>query len=473
MELNEELLEKGTEALDKFLVLDTNILLLDANNLLNLSTNDNIIVLPETVLEEMDSKKTLMNELGYQARSFGRLLAKAEIVGMDQDEESTCTILELEDAKIWITSLNKYEAEKGSDSYNDQKIIEVANFIRKRMDRSATTFMSNDVLCRLRGLASGLQVTDYKIVETTSFDFVKEFDIEDDEVFRTLHNTRIEDVDLGYLPQNYSYKFQNPHTGQIKIGTIVNNQINIIGKDTEKELRKQDINPMNAEQLLLSKAIQDSTIDIVVCEAKAGSGKTAISLSNAIRLVKQGKYQGITYIRNSIDDVEQGEDIGYLAGNEEKLAVYLHPLHDTLDFIVRNRYKDTKIKGEEFELKVQEEVQKLIEKHNIEGMIGLGLRGRTFNDQIIIIDEAQNMSKASMQKAITRVGKNCLLIIIGSNRQIDNAYLTKFNNGMSTLLDACTKEPNANVRLFAIQLQKVLRGPIAEFAEDLFSKNYN
>lgn len=472
MELNEKILDDwNTGTLNKFLVLDTNILLLDANNLLNLSTSDNIIVLPETVLEEMDSKKTLMNELGYQARSFGRLLAKADIIGMHQDEESTCTVLELEDAKIWITSLNKYKAEKG-DSYNDQKIIEVANFIRNRMDKS-TTFMSNDVLCRLRGLASGLQVTDYKIVKTTSFEFVKDFIIEDVEVFRTLHNTHILDVDPDYLPQNYSYKFQNPITSQIKIGTIVNNQINIIGKDTEKELRKQDINPMNVEQLLLSKAIQDSTIDIVVCEAKAGSGKTAISLSNAIRLVKQGKYKGITYIRNSIDDVEQGEDIGYLAGNEEKLAVYLHPLLDTLDFIVRNRYKDTKLKSEDFELKVQEEVQKLIKKYNIEGMIGLGLRGRTFNDQIIIIDEAQNMSKASMQKAITRVGKNCLLIIIGSNRQIDNAYLTKFNNGMSTILDACTKKPDADIRLFAIQLNKVLRGPIAEFAEDLFSKNYN
>ena len=158
---------KGTD--QEFLVLDTNILLLDANNLLNLNTNDNIIVLPETVLEEMDSKKTMMNELGYQARSFGRLLAKAEILGMDQDEKSTRTVLEIEGTTIWVTALKKYEAEKGSDSYMDQKIIEVANFIKNDLQNELTTFMSNDVLCRLRALATGLNTSDYKIVETTSF----------------------------------------------------------------------------------------------------------------------------------------------------------------------------------------------------------------------------------------------------------------------------------------------------------------
>lgn len=102
-------------------------------------------------------------------------------------------------------------------------------------------------------------------------------------------------------------------------------------------------------------------------------------------------------------------------------------------------------------------------------MIGLGMRGRTFNNTVAIIDEAQGMSKASLQKVITRFGKNCKIIIIGSNNQIDNPYLNKYTNGLSTLLDACTKSHDT-VRLHAVSLPKVVRGPIAEFAENLFSE---
>jgi len=117
---------------------------------------------------------------------------------------------------------------------------------------------------------------------------------------------------------------------------------------------------------------------------------------------------------------------------------------------------------------IAEKVEKLRSDCSITGMITLGMRGRTFNDTVAIIDEVQNMSKSSLQKVLTRFGRNCKIILIGSNKQIDNAYITKFTNGLSVVLDSC-RTVHADLRLHAVTLTKVLRSPLAEWAERIFS----
>jgi len=98
------------------------------------------------------------------------------------------------------------------------------------------------------------------------------------------------------------------------------------------------------------------------------------------------------------------------------------------------------------------------------------LRGRTISNAIIIVDEAQNMANSTMQLVMSRIDATCKIIVLGSNRQIDNAYITKYTNGLSTLLNA-TKDNHEEVNLFGIELQKVLRGPVTAFAEKVFSKD--
>ena len=121
------------------------------------------------------------------------------------------------------------------------------------------------------------------------------------------------------------------------------------------------------------------------------------------------------------------------------------------------------------ESRIEEKRTELIERCNIQGIIGLGLRGRTFDNSIIIIDEAQNIPKTTMQKMLTRVGKNSKVIIIGSNKQIDSRFLNKFTNGLSVILNDCTKNDNKPIATHAVTLNKVVRGNIAEWAESLFS----
>lgn len=406
--------------------------------------------------------------MSFQAREFGRILTKATKTHTTCLDNLVITHLTLDSVLIEVVSLLKYPdySDLESNIINDRKIIEVA-LEYQRANRTPITFMSNDVMCRLRADSMGLITTDLKHVELNTLEFTRTVTLDSD-TFNTLHNTPILDVVPDHLPENYNYVFVDSFSGQVKLANIRNNLIDILGKDTESELRKQDCPPQNSGQLFLSRAIQNPLTNVVVCEALAGSGKTVTAISNAIQLVKKGKFSSITYIRASVDDVDKAEEIGFLSGNDEKLAVYLHPLDDTLDFIVRSNHKDSKLKAQDYEDMITEKIAELRAKYRIQGLIGLGLRGRTFTNTIAIIDECQNMSKSSLQKVLTRFGKDCKVILIGSNRQIDNPYITKHTNGLSSVLAAC-KQPTDKVRLHAVPLTKVLRSDISEWAEHIFS----
>lgn len=464
-------MEELIEYSKSYVILDTNILLLDHYNMVELGKDGTIVVLPETVLDEMDSKKSLMTELGYQARAFGRLLTKANVVDNKKIDNGSVSVLILDGVTILVVSLTKYETLEGHSYSNDRKILEVCTTFVKLAEcvKSKVTFISNDVMARLRGMSLGLNVAPLEIVDNTDNVFTRSVEVPYD-VFHSIHNSKAIDVLPNHVQGTYNYHITNEQTAQVKLCTIENGIVKVIGAETEKDLRRQDVNPCNAQQLFLAKAIQDPLIDIVVCEALSGSGKTLVTLSNAIRLVRQGKHNSIVYIRNSVNDLETNEEIGFLSGNDEKVNVYLHPLEDTLEYLVRDKLKGGKYKGKELEEKVQEGIEKLKADCSIQGIISLGLRGRTFTDSVIIIDEVQNFSPSSLQKVLTRVGKGCKVILIGSNKQIDNAYITKHNNGLSVLLSASRLEQEV-IKMHVVDLHKVVRSPVAEFAEKLFSKD--
>ena len=458
----------------KRLVLDSNIVLLDANNILTLG-GDAIVVLPETVLKEVDNKKSGFNELAYQARQMGRILSTFEVTATIRRDETVITVLENAGIKstIEIVSLEEYRGIDSADSgANDQKIIQVAQRIEKLYGN--TTFITNDVLARIRGVATGLTVTDLKLIEDTEFEFTKEFVVEDPEVFKTLHDSNIFKVDPKYKIENYSYKFMDTITDQIKLATVTNGFIKVLGKDTEKIIRQQDCGPINSEQLLASKAILDQAIDLVLIEGQAGSGKNIVALSNAIKLFKtnRDKYRAIVYIRTPQNDEQPGEDIGYLSGNDEKYAMYLGPMEDTLDFLVRQNLKQkVNEKKHEFDERIAEKILDIKEECGMQAIITTGLRGKTFHNTIVILDEWQNASQATSQKVLTRVGKDCKVIITGSQAQIDNKYVSKYNNGLAVLMgEARERSVDTEINMFAIELNKVVRSKMAEFAENLYAE---
>jgi|SaaInlStandDraft_4_1057021.scaffolds.fasta_scaffold43651_1 predicted ribonuclease YlaK len=208
------------------------------------------------------------------------------------------------------------------------------------------------------------------------------------------------------------------------------------------------------------------------------SGKTLLALSGAMKMIRKKQYSKIVYIRNSIESTDKGEEIGFLSGNEEKFAIYNHPLMDSIEYIVRNEMKKTvnnKSSGKDSDINqntVQEKIEETIDRYAIETMWTGEARGRTISDAIVIIDEAQNMSNNTMQLMLTRIDCTCKVMILGSNKQIDNFYINKHTNGLSTVLNS-TQMEYEGISLFSVQLNKVLRGPITEWAENIFTGEFS
>lgn len=377
----------------KTYVVDTNIILDDVNNLSRLYDSENRIIIPETVIDELDAKKSLFDEVGYQARNFARLLSNLDVIKLNKFDDYTETILGDSTLKVTITSKKEYKhLNDPANILNDRKIIEVAKLYPDCI------FITYDSMCKIRAISEG--------IKTETFGLKKDFD-ETPEFFKVLNVEELPEnlsnilsIDPDYKHENYNYLIQSKD-GNKKLARIQNHRINYID---EKHLEKQDVKPINIRQKYFVDAMLDTNVDLQVVSAVSGSGKSLLAIATGIRLVKEKQYSKIVYIRNSIESLDKGEDIGYLAGNDEKFAVFNHPLYDSLEYIVRKRLErsnDNKSKKTKIDnLKIQEGIKEIIELSGIETMWIGALRGRTISDAFVIVDECLHED----QKIITNKG---------------------------------------------------------------------
>lgn len=455
--------------------IDTNIVLDNPTNIIKLYDNGNIIIIPETVIDELDAKKSGFEEINYNARQFARFLEESEIISKENfgDLLFIKTRIESLNIELYIVSKKEYKCENSKialNILNDRKILEITKECQEKY--RSIKFISLDIMARTRALSLGIDTETLKGKDNIeSYEFHKTIFVDDLKIIKD--GTDILTVDPGYKPENYSYTIEDKNTGQQQLYSLLNNKLHGI---SENELNKQAVKPLNKEQKFFSNAILEDYSDIIVIDAKAGSGKTLLALSAAMRLVRLKKYNKIIYVRNSIESLDKGEEVGFLPGLEEKFAIYNHPLMDSLRYIARSESKKSKAntpksktESKEQDELIEDKVQKYLTEYNIETMWVGEMRGRTFTDAIIIVDEFQNMSSKTALLVISRIDKTCKLIAIGSNKQIDNMYTNKYVNGLSTLLKA-SKEKHEEVNMFAGELNKVVRGPITEFAERIFSQ---
>ena len=446
----------------KTFVLDTNIILDNPENLYKLYNNENCVVINDIVIDELDSKKSGLDELGYRSREFARLLESLDVIDTFKHKDGlVVNILRNDRLKLYIVSK---DYKKYDDTHpaiiNDRKIIECAKLCQDHFEN--VIFISLDGMCRLRAISEGLKVETLTLnSEEKTYLFSKEvnFDLPTD-------NMDIFELDKDHKPENYNYII-NESNGNVILGRCVNDKLQIIN---EKNLEKQDIRPLNLGQKFYVDAILDEKIDLTVVNASAGSGKTVLAVSTAMRLINEKKYSGIVYIRNSIESIDKGEDIGYLSGNEEKFAVYNHPLYDCITMIAQKQLQSSnsnKSKAKKVEIDAQvleERTEELIKRYNIETMWVGELRGRTIQNKVVIFDESSNASIKTGLLILSRLDKDCKIIVCGSNSQIDNPYVNKYNNTLTVLLNsAYEKHPELNIS--AVNLIKTVRGPMAQFAE--------
>lgn len=459
----------------KIYCIDTNIILDNPSNIIKLYDNGNTIIIPEVVIDELDNKKSGLTELGYNARQFARFLEEAEIISKEQKGDLLFikTRIESLNIELYIVSKQEYKCETSKvalNILNDRKILEIAS------DASTIfpdlIFISLDIMARTRALSLGIDTETLKGKDQKlEFEFHKTIMVDNVKIIKD--GTKISDIDVEYKPENYSYTLEDKDSGQQRLFYVQNDHLFEVD---ESMLEKQSVKPINKEQKFFSNSILSGIADIIICDAKAGAGKTLLALSAAMRLVRLKEYSKIIYIRNSIESTDKGEEIGFVSGNDFKFEIYNYPLFDSLKYIARSEIKKSKANtpksradASDQEQMINEKIEAYVKEYNIETLWLGAARGRTFSDAIVIIDECQNLSSKSALLAVSRIDKTCKLIAIGSNKQIDNMYTNKYINGLSTLLKA-SEEKHPEVTLFAGELNKVVRGPITEFAERIFAQ---
>jgi len=449
----------------KIYCLDTNIILNEADNIFTLSDNgDNLIVLPETVLDEIDVKKTGLSEIAYQAREFGRIYSDAEVLQVDRASNKKLVTIHSKAYKdgryVYIDVISKKKYDSANDTSidpkirNDRKIIEIARDVQT--ENNNTIFISLDTMARNRALSIGLDVQtintntrrdivlSYKLCIEKPAENYSIFDIYSMDVPKTVQHLEITSKDGKPF---YYYK-----TG------------NLFVLIDEASLKKQEVPPINMGQKVLMSQMLDEYYDVVISDSPAGSGKTLQALSAAMKLIDthKGKYDKIVYIRKTV--LSDDEELGFLKGSlDEKMAGFLAPLYSNLQFIVEKKYKNRKSKltQDEIDLKVIE----LKNKYQIQFKYQGHLRGDNIRNAVIICDEQQNDLIKGLRTILTRVSENCKAFVLGSTKQIDSKYVNKYNNALTYLLNQIG-EDTKNVRLTGFNLDKTVRSAIADWADD-------
>lgn len=450
-----------------YYVIDTNIILTDANNIFEISQDgENLIILPETTIDEIDSKKSGFGEINFQAREFGRILSEGEFQKTERVSDSTITNVKIGKVQISIISLDSYNIKDTEKSIiNDRKIIEVAKFASEYFENPEDTYLlSNDVMCRIRATSYGIKAQSLsKNKDEADVEFIRVIENFNSKLFEKMDNAPIDSFVKDHTKDNFCYHFKCVD-GNEKLAYIVNDRINFI---TDELFRGLSVKPLNVGQKFAMAGMIDDRTDICVMEALAGSGKTLLAVAAGIKKVKEKQFDKIVYIRNSVESVDKEEEVGFLSGNDSKFIIYNYPLLDTLGFIAKKDKSLNRADTEELEnVDEVERIQLLQAKYKIETMWPGSIRGRTLSNAFVIIDEIQNFSKKSAQTVISRLDKDCKVVCIGSNRQIDNHYINKYTNGLNKILKATKKE--SDVVMFGTELNKVVRGRITSWAEKAF-----
>ena len=418
----------------KYFVLDTNILLTDPSAIYGFG--DNVVVITGTVLQELDIKKKITNDLGFNARETIRLIDELRLKG------NLIEGVELQNGGFLLIEPNGVSYErlpKGYDSDKpDNRIISSCIYIKENLRlkelQNKVILVSNDISMRINASVCGVEVESYRN------DRVKEVDEE--------YLGRVEiDSPYGLIDNLYKNKVVDIMSYDF-VDTLVENEFVTlkegqksaltIHKKGKLELIKEpsicNIKCMNSAQkyALYALLAPVEEIPLVILKGDAGTAKTFLSMAAAIGktyLSKEDKreYKRILITRNN---VTADKDFGALPGElDEKMSPLLMPFIDNLVQLIDSA--NIKNKDTNEPLRIQDLYA--------EGVLDLCplayIRGRSLANSFLIVDECQNSTRTQMRDIVTRAGKNTKIVICGDPKQIDNPLLNKWNNGLAFVSD--------------------------------------
>lgn len=434
-------------------VLDTNVILHDYRSIYSFEEHD--VVIPITVLEELDKFKRGNGLINLQAREFTRELDK--IAGDDLFTNGISLgkgrgRLFIETGKPFSDQLRSSFAE----NIPDHRILAITEYLKNENKDHEVKLVTKDINLRMKAKSLGVIAEDYRKgqiadVETAAEQSIEVIDgVKDEDIAKIYENPQ------GILASEFSFIKQPKGNkyfilkGQKSSAITAYDPFTMDLKKVEK-LNTYGIFPRNAEQSFALDALLNPEVSLVALSGKAGTGKTLLALAAALQ--QSNKYEQVILSRPIV--ALSNRDLGFLPGDAgEKISPYMQPLFDNLNFI-KNRFSNHS--------KESLHIDELQKEQKLEIMPLAYIRGRSLSDAFFIVDEAQNLTPHEVKTIITRAGEGTKMVFTGDIDQIDAPYLDKKSNGLAHLFDRMKDQD-----IFAhIHLKKGERSYLAELASDL------
>lgn len=429
-------------------ILDTNVLLHDPNSLLNFE--ENAVLLPIEVIEEIDRFKRESTELGRNARTVSRML---DGFRGDGSLSKGVALPNGGSLKIVFQKNGVGESGLGVDSV-DNRILAVAASVQKAQPKSPSILVSKDINLRIKADALGVPAEDYetdRVFITDLYTGMMEQTISGEKMvaFRAKGEMVLEGGKK-YFPNEYCTLIDESNPKKAALTKVDATGTKLIPIMDSRE-PVWGIKPRNREQHFALDALLDDRIKLVTLMGKAGTGKTLIAMAAGLkRVVNDREFRRLVVARPTIS---MGKELGFLPGSlDEKLAPWMQPIHDALEML-----SDLNMGSE------HRRAADLMRSGSIVVEALSYIRGRSIANQFMIIDESQNLTPLEAKTIVTRVGSGTKIIFTGDPYQIDNPYVDSSSNGFNYIISRFRDQPIAA----HIELQKGERSELAELAANI------
>ncbi len=449
-------------------ILDTNILLHEPFAFLSFQEHD--VVVPMTVLEELDSIKDRQRDVSRDARIAIRALEDTLVNATPEQVLSGVQLPQVQDdmRRGCLSIFNDYNLEQKagrlSQNENDNRIINTALHIQKNRKSRKVVLVTKDINMRLKAKGAGLaHVEDYRtdqLIDDIKF-LTKGYHKFSGDFWEQVKSCQSETegrntthyVDKSAVPVTYLNEYLLDDTEHFagKVTGWDDDKLAILDLGRERLMSKNawGIHPKNIYQGMAMDALLDPTIDLVILTGPAGCGKTLLALASALeQVVERGLYDKVIVTRST---PEIAESIGFLPGTEEeKMAPWLAAITDSLEVL---HQQDENMSGS---------LNYIMDKANIQFKSVNFMRGRSIQNAFVILDECQNLTASQLKTIITRCGEGTKIICSGNLAQIDSNYLSALTSGLTFIVERFKDFPGSAT----INLNGVVRSRLASFAEE-------
>lgn len=456
---------KSAAPTTKLFIIDTNVVLHDPSSLFRFQEHD--LFIPFITLEELDKHKVGTQDINRNARSTIRTLASLmqadglATTGLSKGFELGLASDGLASGKLFFQSSQLAHLD-GLEHKADNQFLSVAKMLQEQFPRRYVAIVSKDINLRVKAVALGFNAEDY----------LNDHTLEDADLLPS----GIMDVELPESEVAASLEWNSATSARLPalagLGLTHNEfvvlpdetvlQVAAVGPESEApELRPVQnhmtkrhgvwgLQARNMEQSMALNLLLDDNIDLVTLLGPAGTGKTLLTMAAALeQIFELNRFHEVIYTRAT---VPLGDDIGFLPGSEaDKMTPWLGALDDALDLLLENKMQDHK-----------KPVSKETLKEKVQTRSIAFMRGRTFNQKLLILDEAQNLTPKQVKALITRIGPGSKLVLMGNLAQIDSPYITEASSGLAYAVERFRGWPHFGHLI----LSQGERSRLATFAND-------